>query len=346
MQATKKTAPDMPPPTDTAYSLRRRAKDTALTHIAQLLENSQALALKTPRPVAQVFYDGFATRVEPKVRDTDPRRPPTKPAATGREPKKPVAPDPAGPRLSAPDDPASLKAIKERSAAAMFVILAGSGEPDSARDIYRFDAEDLSLKPCGLNDLLVQAAGSPEEQSLLRQLARRTRLLEEEIRRLKQTEMELRCTRSDLEKRLEDRAATLHETDIALNVLLKKREADKQTLEGYVMANIERLVEPVLTRLEESRLTDQQQVLVDILRSNLKELTSPFADTFSTKLTRLTPAEIQIANLVKLGKRTKEIAKILHLSAGTISIHRKNIRKKLNLTHQKTNLQSLLTSSL
>ena len=50
-----------------------------------------------------------------------------------------------------------------------------------------------------------------------------------------------------------------------------------------------------------------------------------------------------MANLVKLGKRTKEIAGIMNLSPGTISIHRKNIRKKLELTHQKTNLQTMLS---
>ena len=33
----------------------------------------------------------------------------------------------------------------------------------------------------------------------------------------------------------------------------------------------------------------------------------------------------------------------MHLSPGTISIHRKNIRKKLELTHQKTNLQTMLS---
>ena len=110
-----------------------------------------------------------------------------------------------------------------------------------------------------------------------------------------------------------------------------------------VLANTARLIEPFLARLEQSRLSEQQQVLLDILRANITELTSPFASNFSTKLTRLTPAEIQVANLVKLGKRTKEIAEIMNLSPGTISIHRKNIRKKLELTHQKTNLQTMLS---
>ena len=51
----------------------------------------------------------------------------------------------------------------------------------------------------------------------------------------------------------------------------------------------------------------------------------------------------RLKNLIKLGKRTKEIAQILRLSPGTISIHRKNIRKKLELTHRKVNLQTVLS---
>jgi DNA-binding CsgD family transcriptional regulator len=60
-------------------------------------------------------------------------------------------------------------------------------------------------------------------------------------------------------------------------------------------------------------------------------------------MARLTPAELQVANLIKLGKRSKEIAEILHLAPGTVNVHRKNIRKKLDIDHQKANLQTLLT---
>ncbi len=164
-----------------------------------------------------------------------------------------------------------------------------------------------------------------------------------DITRLKEVEAELHCAKVDLEKRVQERTAELSETNIALTVLLKKREEDRATLAEQVLANSTKLVEPFLDRLSESGLNEQQRALVDILRANIVELTSPFATGFSSKLIRLTPTEMQIANLVKLGKRTKEIADIMHLSPGTISIHRKNIRKKLNLTHQKTNLQTMLS---
>ncbi len=164
-----------------------------------------------------------------------------------------------------------------------------------------------------------------------------------DITRLKEVEAELQRARMELEQRVQSRTVELSESNIALTVLLKKREEDKASLAEQVLSNTSKLVDPFLDRLKESGLNDQQEVLADILRSNINELTSPFASNFSSRLGRLTPSEIQVANLVKLGKRTKEIAAILHLSPGTISIHRKNIRKKLDLTHQKTNLQTMLS---
>ena len=113
--------------------------------------------------------------------------------------------------------------------------------------------------------------------------------------------------------------------------------------EEQVLATAGNLLEPFLDRLQDCRLNEQQRVLVDILRANLKELTAPFASAFASKMARLTPAEMQVANLIKLGKRSKEIAEILHLSPGTVNVHRKNIRKKLDIDHQKANLQTLLT---
>ena len=46
---------------------------------------------------------------------------------------------------------------------------------------------------------------------------------------------------------------------------------------------------------------------------------------------------------VEQGKRSKEIAEIMRLSPGTVNVHRKNIRKKLEIAHQKTNIQTMLS---
>ncbi|WP_051554295.1 response regulator [Desulfobulbus elongatus] len=164
-----------------------------------------------------------------------------------------------------------------------------------------------------------------------------------DITRLKRVEAELERARADLEQRVRERTAELSQTNVALSVLLKKREEDRTVLGEQVLANAAKLVDPFLDRLEVSGLNALQAELVAILRANIAELTAPFAGGVAGMLIRLTPAEIQVANLVKLGKRTKEIAALMHLSPGTISIHRKNIRKKLGLTHRKTNLQTMLS---
>lgn len=64
----------------------------------------------------------------------------------------------------------------------------------------------------------------------------------------------------------------------------------------------------------------------------------------SFTILKLTPREIQIANLIKEGRKTKEIAELLRLSDRTITTHRDNIRKKLRLKAKKANLRTYLSS--
>ena len=165
-----------------------------------------------------------------------------------------------------------------------------------------------------------------------------------DIARLKNVEKELQNAYSKLDRKVRERTKELEETNIALKVLLQKRNESKKILEQQILDNVTDLIEPYLSKLEKMTLTADQQVLIDILETNIKEITSPFSRDLSLNFTKLTPAEVQVANLVKQGKRTKDIGLLLNLSPGTISIHRKNIRKKLGLTNQRINLQSFLAS--
>ena len=146
------------------------------------------------------------------------------------------------------------------------------------------------------------------------------------------------------QQELETKSKELEDANAALRVLLKKREDDKIELEQRVLSNVKKLIEPCLEKLENGRLSERQKTHLEILRTNLNNIISPFARDFTSIYYRLTPQEIQIANLIKYGKTTKEIAAILGLSTKTIEFHRTNIRKNLGLNTRKDNLRTYLLS--
>jgi PAS domain S-box-containing protein len=146
------------------------------------------------------------------------------------------------------------------------------------------------------------------------------------------------------EQQLETRTRHVEEGNAALKVLLRQREADKSELEEKVVSSVKDLIEPFLEKLKDSRLNEDQKTYINILESNLQDIISPFARRMSSRYLNFTPAEMQIANLIKQGKTTKELANTLNLSGRTISFHRENIREKLGLKNQSANLRSHLLS--
>ena len=127
-----------------------------------------------------------------------------------------------------------------------------------------------------------------------------------------------------------------------LRVLLEKKDEDKELLEEKVLNNFSQLIEPFLEKLKATDLDLTQKAYVGILESNLNDIISPFSKSLSIAYSKLTPQEIQIANLLKQGKSTKEIAELFNLSAKTIQTHRRNIRRKLGLNTKSVNLRSYL----
>jgi PAS domain S-box-containing protein len=140
------------------------------------------------------------------------------------------------------------------------------------------------------------------------------------------------------------KAKNLEEVNTALRVLLKRREEDKSELEEKVLSNVKELVLPYLERLQRTSLDPNQISCVSILESNLNDIVSPFSRRLSSKYLGLTPTEIRVADLVKAGKTTKEVAEFMNLSEKTIQTHRDNIRKKIGIKHKKTNLRTYLSS--
>ena len=104
------------------------------------------------------------------------------------------------------------------------------------------------------------------------------------------------------------------------------------------------MIFPYIEKLKKTGLSSLQLSYVNVMLSNLKDVISSFPNHLSYKYTDLTPAEIQIANLIKQGKSSKEVSEVLGLSPRTVEAHRRNMRKKLGIRSHGTNLRTYLVS--
>jgi PAS domain S-box-containing protein len=152
-------------------------------------------------------------------------------------------------------------------------------------------------------------------------------------------ELEIRVRERTAE--LEAQAGRLAAMNAALEVLLRKREEDRADLERAVLANARRRILPALDRLEGLCRGDVRPLIGEI-RQGLDELTDPFRHHLSAAGLGLTPSETRVAEFIRQGLSTKEIAARLGVGTSTIDTHRHGIRRKLGLHSRQESLRARL----
>lgn len=141
---------------------------------------------------------------------------------------------------------------------------------------------------------------------------------------------------------LKSRTEELEESNAALRVLLKQRELDREEMQSIFQDNVEQMVLPFLSKLGKVTASENQKQFISSIEANLREISTPQTNKISSLYKKLTPAEIQVVNLLKNGHSSKEIAELLNLSLGTVFTHRRNIRKKMGISNKNVNLQSVM----
>jgi len=154
---------------------------------------------------------------------------------------------------------------------------------------------------------------------------------------------DLELQESNRQLKLEREA--LQESNIALRAVLSRIEQEKQEIYRDININVEKILKPILQALV-LQLPPAQKKYVEMLQTNLEEITSPFISRLSLSYHSMTPTEIAICNMIRIGMRTKEIAEMRGVSQATINRHREKIRRKLKITNQDVNLATLLQSSM
>ena len=144
------------------------------------------------------------------------------------------------------------------------------------------------------------------------------------------------------EKELLEKSQYLEEVNQALKALLDHHEVEKRSIEESILISLKKLVFPYLQKLEKTNLDAESKIYLDIIKSNLGVVFSMHSKTITSKYLGLTPTEIQVADFIRHGKSSKQISVAMNVSTSSISFHRNNIRKKLGLVNQATNLRVYL----
>lgn len=111
-----------------------------------------------------------------------------------------------------------------------------------------------------------------------------------------------------------------------------------------MLANVKKLIVPYFKKLSQSHLDENQKTYIEVIESSLHEIISTNSVALSSDSIGLTRSELIVADLIKQGQKTKEIALLLALSQKTIEVHRSNIRNKLGIKNKKINLQTYLNT--
>jgi DNA-binding NarL/FixJ family response regulator len=217
------------------------------------------------------------------------------------------------------------------------ILITGYGDMNSVIEALRLGADDYLLKPYKREELIFRLARCLEKGQLQRDL----REMEKKLRQ-SHAELENRVHKRTLE--LQVKHQELSDVNTALRVLLEQQEKNKNKIEQNIGKNLKENILPYLDLLKDEVRGGKGKMYTTIMETSIQNITSTFRKQLSSELLNLTPREIQVADLVRQGRTSKDIATLLNITLGTVEFYRLNLRKKLGIHKRKINLRSYLLS--
>ena len=165
------------------------------------------------------------------------------------------------------------------------------------------------------------------------------------------TELELRKTLRELErsqrdllareKKLEEVNEQVLANNKSLSLLAKNLKTTQERSETRIVMKIRSLMIPILEKLQRDKNLKRYEAELSALLAYIENLTSSLAGDMKI-FDLLSFSELRIASMIVTGLTSLEIASQLHISLATVETHRKNIRRKLAISHSHHNLRSYL----
>ncbi len=172
-------------------------------------------------------------------------------------------------------------------------------------------------------------------------VAERTRALEDTTAALRRKQQKL----IDSQASLGTLNRELLETNKAVSVLARTMEKKKEAAIAHIGMTVTSKILPLISNLRKEKLLVRHRAEFDVLCAYLNDIAGNLGES-GRILHCLSATEMRVASMIRKGLKTNEIAGALNISPLTVKTHRKNIRKKLNLSNEQVNLASYLRANL
>lgn len=222
------------------------------------------------------------------------------------------------------------------------IVITGVTEPAEAERVLEIGVLGYLVKPLERNQVLITVSNALRLNNLERRERNYRQRLEKDVQSKTRDLISLHETLQERQKLLRRHELSLRDATGAIRALLDQRNQDRTEFETEILENVDHSIQPYIQKLKDSHLSPSQNQYVESLETSLKNIISPFIKAISSSYLNLTPAELQVADLIRQGKRTKDIAEILNLSPNTVMTHRYHLRDKLDLKNKRVSLTTYL----
>jgi DNA-binding NarL/FixJ family response regulator len=200
------------------------------------------------------------------------------------------------------------------------LFITGRNEPQAVKEAFESGGVDYVTKPLQKEEIIARVDRILELYAYRENLERKVRERTEELR---------------------EKNESLRRTNQALEEVLDRVEQREKNTWRKISRQIETLVEPQLQKLQ-LNVRDDLKEQVSLIEEHLEEVFEGKGEEFSDLRTELSSREFEVCSYIRKGLTSKEIASTLGRSVSTVKNHRRNIRKKLDLTNEDLSLKEFL----
>jgi PAS domain S-box-containing protein len=177
-----------------------------------------------------------------------------------------------------------------------------------------------------------------KEDELLNTGRQSATLIESVEKQLKERADELQLWKKELHQCYR----SIESMNYAMRLLIKRIRDQKRDMNERVAQNFILTIQPIMDQLKTGDLPEPYYHLIETLDFNVRHITSFIGVKLADNKGRLSPREMEICQMIRADKNSRDIAKALGLTYHTVIVHRKNIRKKLGLNQKRQNLANFI----